>query len=162
MREIITQTLLGGIIGGGVVLTFLTFLLQKGRLSSLLKANLLNFETLSHLMQQINWKEELNPIIDEQLDALTDSIKQKNAMIGMFLTPAIADPLKEEGKTKLLEMVPKAQEKLARSLCKDETAEKLEAFLKKWLKEKMLLFVSSAFLLGAGFGFIAGLFLSRI
>lgn len=159
MKEIILQTLFGGIIGGAVIAAFLVFLLQKGRLSSLLKSNLLNSETLSHLMDQVEWEEELAPLIDGQLDVLTASLKQKNAMIGMFLTPAIVDPLKEEGKTKLLEMVPAVKEKLAQRLSKEEVAEKLELYVKKWIKQKMFLLTGSAFLLGAIFGFFAGILL---
>lgn len=157
--EILTQTLLGGIIAGAVLLTFLAFLLQKGRISTLLRSNLLNAEALSRLMEQMEWENELDPLIDKQLDALTASLKQKNAMISMFLTPAVVDPLKEEGKAKLLEMAPAVEEKLAKYASSSEVAEKLETHLKQWIKQKMGLLLASAMLLGAIFGFFAGILL---
>lgn len=156
---ILTQTLLGGIVAACVLLTFLAFLLQKGRLSTLLRSNLLNVPTLSKLMEYMEWENELDPLIDKQLDALTTSFKQKNAMIGMFLTPAILDPIKEEGKVKLLEMAPAVEEKLAKYASQEEVAEKIETYIKQWIKQKMGLFLAAAILLGAIFGFFAGILL---
>lgn len=153
------HTLLGGLIGAGVVFTFLAFLLQKGRLSSLLRSKLLNPVTLSLLLHHVDGEEELTPLIDQQLDAFIRSFKERHAMIGMFLTPSIADPLKEEGRARLLHMVPGLKEKIAKNLSQEKYADKGEIALKGIIKQKMPMILLSSFSLGSIFGLLGGFIL---
>lgn len=77
-------------------------------------------------------KTEMEPLLDQQLDQLTEEFKGRHPMIGVFLTPQIADPFKRRGKEKILALTPNIKSQLIETLKRRHFKKKMEGYILRY------------------------------
>lgn len=168
LYTILALIFLGTVIGWGVVRLFLALMVKKlteGALRPLMRKEILNPSSLTNLLDSVDWEHEMSPLIDQQLDKLIDTFKQRNAMIGLFLTQEVAKPLQMTAKEELLNMIPKLKKTLIERLVQERAVIFLEEELSSRIKRSLqydslwrkLQWYAAA--LGASLGFLGAIFL---
>jgi uncharacterized membrane protein YheB (UPF0754 family) len=119
-------------------------------------------EMLRKKLDEIDFKTELDPLLDTQLDKLVITLKQQIPMAAMFLSPSLILKLKGLAKDEIIKMIPTLKEKLAGKVLehldiKELISEQLNAktfeFIGKYIDEKGLYWS----IMAAIGGYIAGM-----
>lgn len=123
------MALLGALFGS--VLSLCLFFLIRGAIKAGIYWLVENRALLEKMVSSISFDQEISPLIDQKLAQLTVSFKEKHPMMGLFLTPEIADPLTETAKEKLLEMLPDLKKSLVKKIQEGHFSSILRAVLEK-------------------------------
>ncbi|SCA63149.1 hypothetical protein SCG7086_AL_00050 [Chlamydiales bacterium SCGC AG-110-P3] len=82
------------------------------RIGTIAETEFLSEDDLRSKVEQMDIDSEVEPLIDQKMDAFFDDVIKQVPMAAMFLQGSMADTLKEQAKGQLVQLIPELKEKM--------------------------------------------------
>lgn len=120
---------IGAIFGWG--LSYFTFSIMERSMERAFQKFFSEPKVLESIIEALSLEEEISLLVDQKLEQLIDTFREKYPMMGLFLTGEIADPLTRTAKEKLMGLVPELKNVFAKKIRDKGVSQRLFLALKK-------------------------------
>lgn len=137
-------TIIIGLLSG----SFVSFCLLKSAMCNF-SISFSSKQELLKAVENLNWEDQLNPLIISKIDRYADNLKAKIPMAGAFLKGPFLEIMREQARLDILSGIPELQDKVVSSILENQQMQRsLTEEMKKQITKYQYLIIASGGLIG--------------